>query len=346
MTRRLTTLLATILTTASLAFADESTVSLEGKWNTTGTLPDGGTNDSTFTVSKDGDKYTVEVVTSDGEDRTMDSVTVEGKTVTMEMAVEGNGQTGVLRVKADQTEEGKLNGKWYLLDSSDTVRAEEDWKAVREDPPVDIVGDWDAKATTGDGQEMESEVVFAKKDDKLSGSSKSDRGETKFDSVKVDGKKVNVELTLEMNGTELDTEIVVEAKTKDHLEGKWIISDDTGQEAATGPWEAKRKASFDLVGTWEVVADTDNGETEHNAVFTKKEDAYQGSANSDEGEADYTTVKVEGVEVHLALPFGEGIVKVTAKADGADKLSGTWVYLDSSDTEVATDKWNATRKKD
>ena len=64
--------LTVMLTTALFAeeTSKETTVSLIGKWSATGVLPDGGTSESTFTVTKDEDSFRVDVVTSDGDERT------------------------------------------------------------------------------------------------------------------------------------------------------------------------------------------------------------------------------------------------------------------------------------
>lgn len=343
--RRILATFIAILASACVAGAKEAPVDIVGEWKATGDLPDGGTNASVVTITKDGDELKGVAVNDDnGNETVIDRIKVEGKKVIFEIDVESGGETGLLRVKAELASDTELKGEWALFDDAGEERFKADWKAVREAPPVDIVGEWDAVAKTGDGQELKSLVTFAKKDDKLTGSSKSERNDTTFDSVKLEDNKLTVEMTLDMNGTELDVEIKAEPKETDHLVGKWIIFDDTGQEAASGDWEAKRKASFELVGDWDVVAKTDDGEMKYETSFAKKDDAHTGSVKSDAGEIDYDSIKIDGETVALKLPFGDGSVKIDAKTDGADKLKGTWTYLDGADSEAATGEWLATRK--
>ena len=335
----------------SFTFADEG-LSLPGTWTATGDLPNGGTNESTLTITKEGETFNGVAISEDEEERELLRFSTEGKKVSFEVDVESNGETGVLRITAEQSEVGKLAGDWALIDSSGEERAKEPWHAVRISelepasaaPVASLVGKWNAVAKTDDGDEFPSLVEFAEDSGKYSGSSTSDRGETKFDSVELSGKDVEVEMVLEPDGNKLDARIEATQKDEDHLEGKWVIFDNTGQQAATGDWMAERALVLDLAGTWDGIATTDNGDNKHQSVFEKADAGYKGKVMGEQGEADYTSVKVDGNEVVLEVPFGEGSIKIAASYKEKNKLVGKWTFFDSSGSEAATSDWVATKQ--
>lgn len=339
------------MATLSFAAAEES-VSLLGTWKAIGDLPDGGTSESTITISVEGDAIKGVAVGNDGNERTIDRIKTDGKKVTLELDVERDGQKGIIRVKAEETRRGRIAGTWYLIDSEGEERADAPWVAERISEPEpesaasapSIVGKWNAVATTQNGDELPSVVTFAGSPGKYTGKSVSERGETKFDSVKVKDKEVEVEMTLEINDSEVDVRIEAEMKEIDHLKGKWVIFNDSGEAALSGDWEAKRALQLDLAGTWNVVAATDNGDNEHQAIFEKTDTGYKGRVESDNGSIDYSSIKVEDNDVELVFAFGEGTVKVAAEYTAKNTLKGKWTYFDSSDAEQASDTWVATRE--
>ncbi|MFT4639876.1 MAG: hypothetical protein ACI8T1_003201 [Verrucomicrobiales bacterium] len=226
------------------------------------------------------------------------------------------------------------------------------WAAVRTSaPPEDskpasatsIAGKWNAKSTSDNG-EMESVVTFTKDGEKFKGTATSDNGSLDFDSVKVDGKNVEIELTFDINDTEVPITIKADQTDDDHLKGKWIVFDESGQEEASGAWTAERALTLDLAGTWGVVATTDDGDLEFKSIFEKTDSGYKGKTVSNQGSNDYSLVKVSDNDVKLEAPFGEGTVKVAASYKEKNKLTGKWTYFDSSDSEVASDAWVATKE--
>lgn len=344
-------LIASAAISTSLTSAEE-TLSLPGTWTATGDLPTGGSNESTITITKEGDTFKGVAVGEDEEERELVRFSTEGKKVSFEVDVESNGETGVLKIKAEQTEIGKLAGEWALFDSSGEERAKELWKAIRTSEPetaspsptASFEGKWNSVATTEDGEEHPAVVELAKDGDKYAGSSTSDRGKTKFDVVDVSGKDLEIEMVMDFDGTELDVRIEAAQKDEDHLEGKWVIFDNSGQEAATGDWTAERALVLDLTGTWDGVATTDEGENTHQATFEKTDAGYKGKVKTDQGEVDYTSVKVDGNDVSLALPFGDGSVTIAASYKEKNKLTGKWKFFDNSEAEVATGDWVATKQ--
>ena len=350
-TRQLITLLVAMAASLSLASAEE-TVSLPGIWKATADLPDGDTNKSTVTFSQDGDKLKGSVVGDEAKEREITRIKTEGTKVTLEIEIEINDQSGVVKIEAEESESGKLAGTWALIDSAGEERAQGSWKAERISEPSEdastksasIAGKWNATATRDNGEELQTVVTFAGPEDEITGNYKSDRGQGEFDSVKVKGKDIEVKFVIQFNDNRVNVRIEAELKDDDHLKGKWIIFDASGQEAASGPWEAKRLLELDLTGIWEAVATTENGKNEHQAVFEKGDDGFKGHVKTDEGGVDYTVIKVDENNVALEIPFGEGTVKIAASYTEKNKLTGKWTYFDASDSFVESNDWTATKQ--
>ena len=347
----LASIVATFLAGITAVTAQES-VSLVGEWKVFAEKPQGGgTAESTMTIEKKDGKLGGVGTTEDGQEMEIKSVTLDGKKATIDFDFEYNGQDITIRVNAEESEKGKLAGRWLALDAEGTEHVDEAWTAERtsepeaENKPEDantIVGKWNAKSTTDNG-ELESVVTFTKDGDKYKGSSKSERSSLDFDSVSVEGKEVEVELTIDYEGNDIPVTIRAEQTDADHLKGKWLIFDESGQEIASGEWVAERALVLDLAGTWDVVASTDDGDLEFQSVFEKTDDVYKGASETNDGSVDYTSVEVAESDVKLGLPFGDGSVKIAASYTEKNKLTGKWHYFENSDSEVASGDWVASK---
>ena len=330
----------------------EESVSLVGEWKVSAEKPQGGgTAESTMKIEKKDEKFVGVGTTEDGQEMGIKSVTIDGKKVVIELDFEYNEQDITIRIKAEESEKGKLTGRWYALDAEGTEHVDEVWAAERTSEPeaaskpesaASIVGKWNAKSTTDNG-DLESVVTFTKDGDKFKGSSKSEENSLDFDSVSVEGKEVEVELTLDYEGTDIPVTIRAEQTDADHLKGKWVIFDESGQEAASGEWDAERELVLDLAGAWDVVATTDDGNLEIQSVFEKTESGYKGKSGTNDGSVDYTSVSVAANDVRLGLPFGDGSVKIEASYTEKNKLTGKWHYFENSDSEEASGDWVASK---
>ena len=343
------TIASAIALVFTLAFASaEESFSLEGVWKATAEMPNGDTGDSTFEIEKKDSGLTGKVTTDNGKEVEISKLTLDGKDLVMVMETDYQGTDIIITVNAKAEETNKLTGTWKVEDTSGTEHINESWSAVRESAPepakeiASIVGNWKAVASTDNG-EMPSTVSFTKDGDTYKGKSSSDRGSTEFKSVQVDGESVRVELALEYDGNEIPVAIKAELTDADHLKGKWIIFDETGQEAMSGEWKAERMIMLDIVGTWDVVAITDDGDLEFQSVFAKTEKGHKGHVELDGDNVDYTSVSVDDNDVKLQIPYQGGNVTIEASLKGKNKLEGEWTFLDSNDIEAGNDKWTATK---
>ena len=97
------------------ASAGELSVPLDGIWKATASTDDGDKH-YTITITKDGDVMGGSII-EDGKDdeRRLDRVNVDGKNVTIEIDIESDGQNGIVKVAAEEKENGTLIGTWAIL---------------------------------------------------------------------------------------------------------------------------------------------------------------------------------------------------------------------------------------
>ena len=100
-----------------------------------------------------------------------------------------------------------------------------------------------------------------------------------------------------------------------------------------------------FAGKWDVVAETDQSNMEHAMIVKKSGSGFSALASTDDGEIDYTSLKVLKNGLKMEIPFGGGTVKIAAKLSAAQKLVGEWKYYDDFNEEVAKGNWSATKAK-
>lgn len=302
---------------------------------------DNGSRSFTFSFEKTKDGWAGKSVSEDGDSNAFDRIEVKGNTLVVERDIEANGQSGIIRVKAESSEDGaKLKGKWAIIDSAKEERMGGNFSATKVFV-LDLAGEWDSVAMIGE-EERPSKTTFKKDGEKWTGGFKSDEHDVKFSKVTTEGKDLTCEFVLEVDGAEREFRITAKAKSDDHLDGKWVVFNDSGEEAYSGQWTAKRKAAFDLAGTWNATTEI-NGESHASTVaFEKKGEGYTGSINSDAGSLELDSVKLNGEKVTLTFKFGEVDVTINAAAkDG--KLTGKW-SVTGDDGSEQSDAWVAVKK--
>ena len=207
-----------------------------------------------------------------------------------------------------------------------------------------LEGEWIGIGSIPNGGESKSTLTIKKEKGKLSATSVNEEGESrKFDRVKFDGKTLVGELDLEMNGQTGVLGVNAKLGKTGELKGRWYANDDSGTELYTGDWAAYRNLQKSIKGSWNVIAETDNGDNPHNVVFEKTGYSYSGQVKGESGELDLNQVSVKKNEVSFDFVFGEGTVKVKAAQTGPTKLAGKWTYVDAGGTEAATGNWKATK---
>lgn len=217
--------------------------------------------------------------------------------------------------------------------------------ADHHEKPIDLTGVWNGKASTDDGS-REYKVTFKKDGDKWTGQSEdaSDGTTAKFDRIKVEKKKLTLEIDAEQDGVKGIIRLIAEMKSPTKFAGKWEIVDSEGTELMSGDYSAEKEISYSLPGEWASVATLpDGGELKAKLTVDKK---MAGKFDGERGEMKLSSAKAEKNTVRLAFPMDlegvehEGVIEAEFKEE--HKLAGKWV-LKNSDGEVASGDWTATR---
>jgi hypothetical protein len=280
----------------------------------------------------------------------MDRITVEDKNVIFEFDFKRDGIEGVLKVVADEVSLGKLDGEWSVEGSDGTVFMSGPWRAEKEFQ-FSFKGDWDSLGESESGDEYPSILTVNDSDDGLAGVFASDNGEMATDQIKVDGKKVNLSFTMDIDGTPVPTTIQAKVVDKDTLRGKWTIKGADGEIAASGDWGASRRHSFVMTGNWSVTADLlDGTEYEGTLNITKDGDAFLGSGQtgSSTESTKLNSLKFDGIDLSYSVPYeleGQvGAITVNASTAGADTLEGKWIFTGADGSPLASDAIQIDRK--
>lgn len=330
-----------------VASADELPVPLVGVWKATASTDDGDKH-YTITISKGEDALGGTIV-EDGkeEERNLDRVNVDGKKVAIEIDVESGGQTGIVKVLAEMSEDGTLTGEWSITDTAGTPLMGGEWEGAKENSVL-LSGKWDAVAELADGGTLESVLSITGKPGEYEGEFRSERGTRKAKKLTDADESVTIELAVEREGASMDIRIESKVDGAD-LVGTWYLLDAAGDEVAEGDWKAVKRVEFVLVGSWNVVAILPGGD-ELSATFdiAKEDDALMGRANIDGNGIDLKSVEI-GDEGAVEITFGyeadgtAGLVTVEAKTEGNDALEGKWLFVSSDGSENLEGDLSASR---
>lgn len=323
-------------------------VPLEGTWKVNAST-DSGQKHYTMTISKK-DEVLGGSISEDGKDesRDFDRVSVDGKVVNLGIDIESDGQSGVLKVKAEEKETGTLFGRWSIEDSAGTEFMAGEWEATKE-VADSLVGEWDTVAELPDGGNLKSLLTVEGSPGDYSGSFKSEAGKSAVKKIAEEGAKVTIDVVMEREGVTMDVQLRTE-KEDDELEGTWHLSDGNGGESASGKWMATRRKAFTIVGNWNVVAILPEGD-ELQAVFEiseSDEGELVGIAKIDDGQSELKTIAVgEKGEVTMTLGYEmdgtAGLVTIEATTEGDHTLKGNWKFSSVSGSENYEGAWSASR---
>ena len=333
-----------VMLLASTALADHhlKPLDLTGVWKATATS-DGNTRNITWTFTKKGDELSGTSVDGDsGEKRELDRIAVSEKKVTLEIDIEQDGNTGVIRVEAEEKTAGKLDGKWTIVDDNGNVFMSGEVTAVKE---VALAGAWDATATLPDGVKLKSVLELKGKNSDLKGLLSGDAGENKINKVTMSDQELHLEFDVDMNGESFNVVIKAKAEGDNKLVGKWMV-DDAGAE---GDWSAVRKVES-LAGVWNVVAKVPDNDDYTGTLTLKEADGkYTAvSKGTDSDGVDATKVKVNAGGVEVVLPFNQagysGTITIEAARQKDGGLKGEWALVGDDGTEYIRESWKATRQ--
>jgi|GEM_PF-6582011 len=313
---------------------------IDGVWKVTASMDGGNERELTWTIKKDGDKLTgTSFDHEDDTERDFDSVQVKEKKVVMEMAIEADGNEGVIRIEGEEKSPGKLVGKWSVVDTPYSG----DFVAMRE---MQYAGEWDAVSVLPDGQELKSVLKLVKKNGKMMGVLDGQTGKIDLDKVRVKDGQIHVEFAFEMDGNEIEVTIEAKPEGDDKLVGEWSVPNGGG---TTGDWQATRKSP--LVGMWEYAAVVpDAGDQEGTIMFAMKDGKYMGKSEGDDGvTSEIKKVAFDGKRLVFSFPFErdglEGVITIEAKTQKDGSLDGEWILAGEDGNEYARDSWKAKRKK-
>ena len=335
--------------------------SIAGVWEVLATVPGEEPKEYLWTIESEGDGY---VGRAQGDDGTVAFSEIEFEDDRLEIEVPlGEGGTVYL---VGRRVDGRLVGEWRLEDEGGDEVAEGEWRAGRQgrvsggtDPVAKdsggIVGVWQFEATLPDGESHAARLFIERRGNRYAGRSESEHGDAKFESIRYDDEKLEIEIELPGG------EIVVLLKARldgDRLEGEWVVEDDVGVEVAKGSWQATREVGSDddtatvvsdLAGTWEVVAVLPDGsERNSKTILARDGERYSGRSESEDGTVEFDKVSFAGggleIEFKLEIEGRETPFSIRAKLEDG-RLEGRWMVHSPDGEELASGEWRAARGK-
>jgi hypothetical protein len=217
---------------------------------------------------------------------------------------------------------------------------------------VPLEGSWKVTATTGENDEKFYTLTITKEEKKFGGTFVEDgKDESReLSRVKVDGKKINIEIDIEVETQKGILKIITEEKESGKLTGKWSIEDTAGTEYLSGELVATKEIEATLPGKWDAVATLPNG-NERTSVTTIEGTGpdYKGRSESERGTTEIPKIHQEDKHVSIEIPRERDgramIIKIKAALEGTT-LTGKWTLLDDAGTETATGDWKATKRNE
>lgn len=207
-----------------------------------------------------------------------------------------------------------------------------------------VEGVWEATMTRPNGETADSTLTIQKKDEKWSGTVVNSQGEErKLDRVSFGGKSLKIEVDIERDDWSGVIGVQAKLDAKGVLKGNWYVQGGDGNRSASGDWKAVRSLKAGLVGTWNVVAKTDEEDFDHQVVFSESSSGFSATAHRGEESKEFAKVIVEGNKLLLELPFDEAMVKVKAFQRTAKKIVGKWTLFDDLDSATDSGEWVATK---
>ena len=232
-----------------------------------------------------------------------------------------------------------MNKRCFMVGVVSLVSA---FSLVADHHKASVDGVWYSVGTTPNGEESKSTLTITKKDGKLAATSVNDQGRTReFDRVTFEGQTLKGEIDFERDGQTGVLGVKATLDKKGILKGNWYLNDANGTELFGGDWGGHRALDKVIAGTWNVVAETDNGDNEHQLIVSKSGASFSGSVEGDGGSLELDKVTVKKNKLTVEFPFGDGSITVEAAQTGAKKMTGKWIYFDSTDVELGSGNWTA-----
>lgn len=103
-----------------------------------------------------------------------------------------------------------------------------------------LAGVWKSVSEIPDGTTLRSEFLLSGDDTTLTGKVTSEAGEIEIKEATVDGEKVEFKLDVEVQGSRQPVVISATRKSKNLMEGEWVLKGPDGEDLAEGDWSATR----------------------------------------------------------------------------------------------------------
>ena len=104
---------------------------LAGTWDVVAIVPGNADYTGTLTLTSEEGKYAGTSQGSDSDATTLKTISVEGQKLEFSVPFEQDGNTGTIAVVAEQKEDGRLEGEWFLTGSDGNEYARAAWTATR-----------------------------------------------------------------------------------------------------------------------------------------------------------------------------------------------------------------------
>jgi hypothetical protein len=274
-----------------------------GQWRMKGANPDGPPMDAIMTISKDKDGKLAGKWLSFFGFSDLKDVKFEGGKLTFVQVNRFRGEeftsdfSGTLK-------DGKLTG------ALSSERGDFDFEGALMQPKPAIVGVWEITTKRGDREMTSTLTIKSDKDGKLSGTWKSQRGESEISDVNFKDDKLTFKrkMTRQEQVIEIPYELTVKGDT---MTGK--SSSPRGESVMTG-----KRADSPLVGTWELTITSDRGDRKQ--VLTIYPDL-----SAMYGPEELEKISIEGSKVSFkqSRTFGDWTFEQEIKCELAgDQLAG------------------------
>jgi hypothetical protein len=298
---------------------------LLGKWKVLSQTPNGQL-EIEFDFKQEADKIVGNATAAQGggtfsnikfdNSKFMADLIIGGRTYKLQASLEGEKMTGTW-----EQEGGDPKGTWTGAKAAATAAA----SSAATSSGSGISGAWDSVAVTPNG-DMAATLSLSQEGEKVTGEIRSDMGSLPISAGSFKEDKLQFDLDLGGNVYR------IQATLKDgKFTGGWAPAGST----SGGPWSATRKggatpaaaaaqpAASSILGTWNVIAATPDGEMRFVAEFKLANDALAGSFSTPDGNIALQKTAFSDNKLSFDLNYMGGTYHVEATLAN-DKLTGKW----------------------
>ncbi len=337
--------LLALLGATRLAVADDS---VSGRWKLSMQVEQ-EKKEYDLVLKQEGNKVSGELISPrSGRKDAFDGGSIEGSKLKFEVKRQNE---EVYACELEKKSAAKFEGKLLV-----NGRGPIDLVLTRAASSGALVGKWSVISKSRDGQEYPSTLELTEEAGALKGKSTSTAlGAIALEKAVFDGEKLEIDLTLPIEGNNVPFRIAAEFKDPNNLVGRWKTRDadfsgewtasrDVPAVAPTKPAEPAVKpvappapapaptpaapAVKELSGKWHAIVVTADGKKSAVFELTAEGDKVSGKVHTSKGDSDVKSGKASGKKVEFSFPYkgdqGDIEIKVEAELDAAGALKGRW----------------------